>query len=315
MTIELWLALLYFLKTLNEKFDEFDFRKYGGSEEFLRWLHPVIKLFTKAKLQGCNITMNGCALLSSVLTSLSNVRELDLSINNIQDSGVEMLCFGLLKSSNTQRVKLEMLASRHNLDYVHGHHKNRFDEFHFKHATSGLQDTECSLESLKLKKCGVTEDGCVQLSSALRSNPSHLRELDLSWNHVGDSGVKHLCDVLEKTECALQILKLNKCGITAEGCAALASALRSNTSSLIELDLSENNLGDSGVKLLSSGLKNPQCKLKILRLSSCSVTMDGITDLADALNSNPLHLTELNLQENHLSDINVFTTIHIKVIT
>nr|XP_055053405.1 NACHT, LRR and PYD domains-containing protein 3-like isoform X3 [Misgurnus anguillicaudatus] len=315
MTIELWLALLYFLKTLNEKFDEFDFRKYGGSEEFLRWLHPVIKLFTKAKLQGCNITMNGCALLSSVLTSLSNVRELDLSHNNIQDSGVEMLCFGLLKSSNTQRVKLEMLASRHNLDYVHGHHKNRFDEFHFKHATSGLQDTECSLESLKLKKCGVTEDGCVQLSSALRSNPSHLRELDLSWNHVGDSGVKHLCDALEKTKCVLQILKLNKCGITAEGCAAVASALRSNTSSLIELDLSENNLGDSGVKLLSSGLKNPQCKLKILRLSSCSVTMDGITDLADALNSNPLHLTELNLQENHLSDINVFTTIHIKVIT
>ncbi|XP_026118062.1 tripartite motif-containing protein 16-like protein [Carassius auratus] len=34
----------------------------------------------------------------------------------------------------------------------------------------------------------VTEEGCGYLSSALKSNPSHLRELDLSYNHPGQSG-------------------------------------------------------------------------------------------------------------------------------
>ncbi|XP_026106005.1 tripartite motif-containing protein 16-like [Carassius auratus] len=34
----------------------------------------------------------------------------------------------------------------------------------------------------------VTEEGCGYLSSALSSNPSHLRELDLSYNYPGDSG-------------------------------------------------------------------------------------------------------------------------------
>nr|XP_055053404.1 NACHT, LRR and PYD domains-containing protein 3-like isoform X2 [Misgurnus anguillicaudatus] len=308
MTTDLWAALVFILLTSDEKFEEFDLRKYGRSDDVLHYLSPVVNVSTKAQLQDCKITVYGCASLCFVLTALSNVRELDLSHNNIQDTGVEMLCVGVLKSRHTPLVMASMCDSE-NVNY-----QNNRDAY-LKLVTAGLQDTQCGLESLKLKDCGVTKDGCVQLSSALRSNPSHLRELDLSWNHVGDSGVKHLCDVLKKTECALQILKLNKCGITAEGCAALASALRSNTSSLIELDLSDNNLGDSGVKLISDGLKNPHCKLKILRLSNCSVTKNGVAALAEALNSNPSHLTELDIRGNHLkvSDIHIFSMIQDKV--
>uniref|UniRef100_A0A3B4WB27 SPRY-associated domain-containing protein n=1 Tax=Seriola lalandi dorsalis TaxID=1841481 RepID=A0A3B4WB27_SERLL len=40
----------------------------------------------------------------------------------------------------------------------------------------------------RLSGCQVTEAGCSSLALALRSNPSHLRELDLSYNHPGDSG-------------------------------------------------------------------------------------------------------------------------------
>ncbi len=53
----------------------------------------------------------------------------------------------------------------------------------------------------------VTEEGCYYLASALRSNPSHLRELDLSYNHPGDSGVKLLSDILEDPHCKLEKLK------------------------------------------------------------------------------------------------------------
>ncbi|KAF5879811.1 ribonuclease inhibitor-like, partial [Clarias magur] len=43
-----------------------------------------------------------------------------------------------------------------------------------------------------LQSCGVSDEGCVALTSALRSNPSHLRELELSDNNIGPSGKKLL---------------------------------------------------------------------------------------------------------------------------
>uniref|UniRef100_A0A4W5KZD7 Uncharacterized protein n=1 Tax=Hucho hucho TaxID=62062 RepID=A0A4W5KZD7_9TELE len=55
--------------------------------------------------------------------------------------------------------------------------------------------------------CLVTEEGCASLVSALRLNPSHLRELDLSYNHPGDSGVRLLSARLEDPHCRLERLK------------------------------------------------------------------------------------------------------------
>ncbi|KAK1802667.1 hypothetical protein P4O66_004302 [Electrophorus voltai] len=45
----------------------------------------------------------------------------------------------------------------------------------------------------RLTGCLVTEEGCSSLVSALRSNYSHLKELDLTYNHPGESGWVELC--------------------------------------------------------------------------------------------------------------------------
>ncbi|XDV33604.1 hypothetical protein PO909_003968 [Leuciscus waleckii] len=119
--------------------------------------------------------------------------------------------------------------------------------------------------SVQLWECVVTDEGYAALTSALRSKPSHLRELNLSGNKVGDSGVKLLSDLLQDPHCKLEILELRYCGVTDEGCAALRSALRSNPSHLRQLDLTRNKVGDSGVKQLSDLLQDPHCKLEILR--------------------------------------------------
>ncbi len=59
----------------------------------------------------------------------------------------------------------------------------------------------------RLMKCGVTDEGCAALaSSALRSNPSHLRDLNLSLNKLLDSGVTLLSAVLEDPHCKLETL-------------------------------------------------------------------------------------------------------------
>ncbi len=60
----------------------------------------------------------------------------------------------------------------------------------------------------RLRCCDMTDEGCSALTSALKSNPSHLRELDLSENKLGDSGVKNLNDLLMNPQCMLEKLQL-----------------------------------------------------------------------------------------------------------
>uniref|UniRef100_A0A8C4DS31 Uncharacterized protein n=1 Tax=Dicentrarchus labrax TaxID=13489 RepID=A0A8C4DS31_DICLA len=59
----------------------------------------------------------------------------------------------------------------------------------------------------RLSGCMITEEGCSSLASALRSNPSHLRELDLNYNHPGDSGVELLSAGLEEPHWRLDTLR------------------------------------------------------------------------------------------------------------
>ncbi|XP_056303833.1 NACHT, LRR and PYD domains-containing protein 3 [Danio aesculapii] len=156
-----------------------------------------------------------------------------------------------------------------------------------------------------LSNCGITEKGCAGLKSALKSNSSHLRELNLNYNYPADSGVKLLSALLEDPHCKLEKLHLSSCGISKKGCAALASALGSNTSHIRELNLNYNKPGHSGVKLLSALLEDPHCKLEKLQLSYCSIQERDCAALTSALRSNPSHIRELNLSENYLTDSGV----------
>ncbi|XP_073716127.1 NACHT, LRR and PYD domains-containing protein 3-like, partial [Misgurnus anguillicaudatus] len=324
-----WSAVVFILLT-SEQLDVFDLRKYINrdfnkdhkdhmtSDEVLQKLLPVVEASRSADLSYCDVTDEGCAALASALISNSHLRDLDLSENNLRDSGVKLICDGL-KNPNCKLEKLELswcgvtdkgcaaltsaLRSNSHLRELNLH-RNELRDSGVKLICDGLKNPTCKLEKLTLSMCDVTDEGCAALASALKSNPSHLRDLDLSHNNLSDSGVKLISDVLKNPNCKLEKLKLRYCGVTGEGCAALASALKSNPSHLRELDLSLNNLRDSGVKLICDGLKNPNCKLEKLELSSCRVTDEGCAALASALISNS-HLRELNLSENNLRDSGV----------
>ncbi|KAI5615413.1 NACHT, LRR and PYD domains-containing protein 12 isoform X4, partial [Silurus asotus] len=269
-----WSALAFVLLTSAQDLEEFDLNKYITPDkirdEILVRVMPVIAASRKAIIWCSEITWKSGKALTSVLNSeTSNLRELHLTVNTLELSG----------------------------DYI--------STLDMKRLSTLLENPECKVQDLGLVCCGVSDEGCAALASALRLNPSHLRELNLSWNNVGDSGVKCLSSVLENPKCKLEKLGLQYCGISDEGCAALASALRSNPPHLRELNLYMNKVGDSGVKFLSAVLKNCHCKLEILGLQDCGVSDEGCAALASALRSNPSHLRYLNLTRNKIGDLGI----------
>ncbi|XP_039463004.1 NACHT, LRR and PYD domains-containing protein 12-like [Oreochromis aureus] len=253
-----WSALVFILLSSEKDLDVFDLKKYSASEEAFLKLLPVIKASNKALLSICELSERSCRALSSVLTSQSSsLRELDLSNNSLEDSGVKLLS----EAMESPHCKLRTLRlSLFNLSL------RSSDSL-----SAGLQNLNCKLTSLRLSACNLSERSYEALSSFLSSRSSSLRELDLSNNNVHDSGVKLLSGAVETPQCRLKTLSLSGCLVTADGCTFLASALSSNPSHLKELDLSYNHPGDSGIKLLSSGLKNPRWRLKTLRVEPAGV--------------------------------------------
>ncbi|XP_051992157.1 protein NLRC3-like isoform X3 [Xyrauchen texanus] len=169
-----WSAVVYVLMTSEQKMDVFDLKQFIGAQnkadEVLQYLLPVMKESRSVHLMGCNLTEQSCSALASVLSSnSSSLRELDISNNDLQDSGVKLL-------------------------------------------SDALKSPQCTLEILRLSGCMVTEEGCCSVASALRSNLSHLKELDLSYNHPGESGVKLLSERLNDPNCTLDKLNVDHGG-------------------------------------------------------------------------------------------------------
>ncbi|CAL8406789.1 unnamed protein product, partial [Arctogadus glacialis] len=91
-----WSALVFILLSSEEELDVFDLKKYSASEEGLLRLLPVCKASQTSLLKGCHLSERCCEALASVLSSNScSLRELDLSNNDLQDSGVKLLSAGL----------------------------------------------------------------------------------------------------------------------------------------------------------------------------------------------------------------------------
>uniref|UniRef100_UPI0037E8D3FD protein NLRC3-like isoform X2 n=1 Tax=Semicossyphus pulcher TaxID=241346 RepID=UPI0037E8D3FD len=103
-------ALAYMLQMSEEVLDELDLKKYNTSDEGRLRLIPALRNCRKAQLSHCGISKFHCEVVALALKSKpSHLRELEMSYNKLQDSGVKLLSDGL----QSPNCRLETLRSVH----------------------------------------------------------------------------------------------------------------------------------------------------------------------------------------------------------
>ncbi|XP_037836335.1 NACHT, LRR and PYD domains-containing protein 12-like isoform X1 [Kryptolebias marmoratus] len=196
-----WAALVNVILSSEGNLDEFDLKNYYESDVALVGLVTVVINCTKAVLSCCNLTEMCCSGLASSLQSKCFIlKKLDLSNNDLKDSGVKLLCGGLrspnctletLRLSGCLITKEGCVALSSSLSFNCSHLKeldlsyNHPEEFGIKLFSAGLEDPSWALQTLRTEpggpqflKPGLGKYACELI---LDSNTAH-RDLALPDN-------------------------------------------------------------------------------------------------------------------------------------
>ncbi|KAG1927642.1 NACHT, LRR and PYD domains-containing protein 12-like isoform X2 [Pimephales promelas] len=166
-----WSGLVYVLLMSEETQEKFELQKYRRSDEAVMRLLPVIKNTRRALLHSCNLTVQACESLSSALQSSNSfLRDLDLSNNDLQDSGVKLLSDGL-KSPNCH---LEILRLSGCMVTEEG----------CGHVSSALSSNPSHLRELDLSYNHPGDSGVKLLTDKLKDPTYRLEKLNV--DHRGE---------------------------------------------------------------------------------------------------------------------------------
>ncbi|XP_040177154.1 NACHT, LRR and PYD domains-containing protein 3-like [Rana temporaria] len=179
------------------------------------------------RFEACQFLPSYCEDLANIITASRSLKSINLSSNDLQDSGVKYLCQGLqhpecalqelrlmycgLTSSCCDDLRSILIANRTLIKLLLK--GNTLGNAGIKLMCDGLKHPGCTLQELRLESCGLTSYRCEDIRSVITTNRS-LVKLDLTLNHLSDSGIESLCEGLGHPGCILQELLITKENLT-----------------------------------------------------------------------------------------------------
>ena len=269
---------------------EFDFSSYrlgyeGIASLFLTLPFDSPKL-SKLDFSDCNLDARGLSVVYKILETNRDIRELNLSRNNVGQSGVDWVR-KILQVSELQVLSLadNGLSDKDMEDLMEVLPEAVvLKELDLSHNLLGLLSGTIltrhlpgnrSLRRLNLSHNELGAEGLRRITEGLRENDT-LQRLDVSWNSLQDHGMVHVSDIILKAV-SLKEIALNGNFITVVGACHLAQSLREN-SSLEVLEMGQNFVRNDGACALVRGVRsNGSSKLRLLDLNGTLVEREFAT--------------------------------------
>ncbi|XP_027370431.1 NACHT, LRR and PYD domains-containing protein 5 [Bos indicus x Bos taurus] len=176
----------------------------------------------KLALNACSLDVAGCGFLAFALMGNRHLTHLSLSMNPLEDPGMNLLCEVMMEPSCPLRdldlVNCRLTAScckslsnvitrsprLRSLDLA----ANALGDEGIAALCEGLKQKN-TLTRLGLEACGLTSEGCKALSAALTCS-RHLASLNLMRNDLGPRGMTTLCSAFMHPTSNLQTIGLWK---------------------------------------------------------------------------------------------------------
>ena len=269
---------------------EFDFSGYGLGYEGIASLFLTLPFdspkLSKLDFSDCNLDARGLSVVYKILETNRDIRELNLSRNNVGQSGIdwvrkilqvcELRVLALADNGLSDKDMEDLMEVLPEAELL--------KELDLSHNLLGLLSGTTltrhlpgnhSLRRLNLSHNELGAEGLRRITEGLRENDT-LERLDVSWNSLQDHGMVHVSDIILKAV-SLKEIALNGNFITVVGARHLAHSLREN-SSLEVLEMGQNFLRNDGAcALVRSVRSNGSSKLRLLDLNGTLVEKEFAT--------------------------------------